>query len=52
MYLVLYKSKEGKDQESIQSSPAPDLRHHMGKWQKHKEMSHTREPSGQPFSSR
>ena len=34
------KSKEGKDQESIQSSTTPDPGHHMGKWQKH---NHTQE---------
>ena len=28
-----YKCKEGKDQESIQSSTTPDPRHHMGKGQ-------------------
>ena len=40
------KSKEeGKDQESIQSSTIFDPGHHMGKWQKHKKTSHTREKS-------
>ena len=37
--LFAYKSKEGKDQESIQSCTTPDPRHHMGKRQKHKEIS-------------
>ena len=36
------KSKEeGKDQESIQSSPTPCLGHRMGKLQKHKKTPHT-----------
>ena len=43
-------SKE-EDQESIQSSITPDQRHYMGKSQKHKKTSHTREPRGQPFPS-
>ena len=31
---MLYKSKkDGKDQESIQSSTTPDPGYHMGKWQ-------------------
>ena len=43
------KSKEeGKYQELIQSSITPDQSHHMGKVQKNKEKSHTREVS--PFS--
>ena len=42
---------EGKDQESIQSSTAPDPGHHMVKWQKHKKTSHTRERRGQSFPS-
>ena len=47
------KSKEeGKDQESIQSSTTPDPGYRIGKWQKHKKTSHTREPRGQPFPSR
>ena len=46
-----YQSKEeGKDQESMQSITTPG--HHMGKWQKHKKTSLTREPRGQPFPSR
>ena len=48
---LLAQSKEdGKDQESIQSSTTPY--HHMGKWQKHKEISNTKEPRGQSFYSR
>ena len=43
---------KGKDQESIQSSPKPDQRHHMRKRQKHKKTSHTREPRWPPFPSR
>ena len=37
--------KEGKDQESIQSSTIPDRGHHMGKKQTYKK-THTREPRG------
>ena len=48
----LQSKKEGKYQESIQSSTTPDPGHHMGKCQKHKETSHTREPSGEPFPRR
>ena len=33
--------EEGKYQESIQISTTPHLRHHMEKWQNHKETSHT-----------
>ena len=43
--------QEGKDRESIESNTTPDPGHHMGKWQKHKKTSHTKEPSGQPFPS-
>ena len=42
----------GKDQESVQSSTTPDQGNHMGKWQKHKKTSYTRQPRGQPFPSR
>ena len=46
------ESKEvSKDQESIQSSNTPDPGHHMGKSQKHKKTSHTREPIDSPFQS-
>ena len=49
----MYQSKkEGKDQESIQSSTTPDPGHHIGEWQKHKKTSHTWEPRGQPFFNR
>ena len=37
--------KDGKDQESIQSSSKPDPRHHKRKRQKHKETSHTTDNS-------
>ena len=50
--LVWHQSKdEGKYQESIQSSSTPDPGHLMGKWQKHKKTSHTREPRVCPFQS-
>ena len=53
MHSLRSKSKEeGKDQESIQSSITTDPRHNMGKCQKHKETSHTREPRGHRFPSR
>ena len=39
------RKKEFKDQESIQSNTTPDAGHHMGKSQKHKKTSHTREPT-------
>ena len=40
------RRKNGKDQESIQSSSTPDQRRHdMGKRQKHKETSHTTDNS-------
>ena len=42
----LQSKEEGKDQESIQSSTTSDPRHHIGKWQKLKKASHTREPWG------
>ena len=46
------KSKnEDKDQGSIYSSTTSYRKHQMGKCQKHKETSHTREPRDQPFSS-
>ena len=48
--IVLKSKEEGKDQELIQLSTKPDPRHHMGKWQKHKETSHMREPKGQKIS--
>ena len=38
--------EEGKSQESIQSSTTPDPGQHMGKWQKHKKTSRTRELIG------
>ena len=44
--------EEGKAQESIQSSTTLDPGHHMGKLQKHKETSHTRDPRGQHFPCR
>ena len=48
----IQKSKEeGTYHESIQLSTTPDPRHDIGKRQKHKETSHTREPRGQPFQS-
>ena len=51
--LPIEKSKEeDKDQKTIQSSTTPDPRHHMGKWQKHKETPRTREPRGQLLPSR
>ena len=34
-------SREGKDQESMQSSTTPDPEQHSGKWQKHKKTTHT-----------
>ena len=43
---------QNTSQESIQSITTPDQGHCMGKWQKHKKTSHTREPRGQPFPSR
>ena len=43
----LISKKEGKDQESILSSTTPDPG-----VKKHNKTSHTREPRGQPFSSR
>ena len=52
-FIYIYtKSKQGKDQGSIQSSTTPDPRYHKRKRQKHRKTSHTREPKGQPFSSR
>ena len=48
---LINSKKEGKDQESIQSSTTPDPGHHMGKSQIHNKTSHTREPRGQPFPS-
>ena len=46
-----YKSKEeGEDQESMQSSTTPDPGHYMGKRQKHKKTSQTREPKRSTFS--
>ena len=41
--------EEGKDEESIQLRTTPDLKHHMGKLQKQKKTSHTRDPRGQFF---
>ena len=42
-----YKSKEeGKDHELLQSITTPDPGYYMGKWQKHKKASRTREPRG------
>ena len=43
--------EEGKDQEAIQPSTTPDLRHHIGKC-KTTRKHHTREPRGQLFPSR
>ena len=51
LLMSVQSKEEGNDQESIQSNTTPDLEHHMGKWQKHKKTSHTREPRGQPFPS-
>ena len=49
---IRHRSKEeGKDQASIQSSTTPNPEHRMGKCQKHKKTSRTREPRGQPFPS-
>ena len=51
--LIGFRSKEeGNDQESIHSSTTPDPEHHTGKWQKHKNTSHTRKPRGKRFPSR
>ena len=49
---VSWCREEGKDQRSIQSRSSPDFEHHMGQWQKHKKTQHTREPRGQPNTSR
>ena len=43
--------KEGKDQESIQSSTTPDQRYQCGS-NKLTIRHHKREPRGQPFPSR
>ena len=32
MYIPILSKKDGKDQESIQSSTTPDPVHSMGKW--------------------
>ena len=45
----MLKVKEGKDQDSMQSSTTPLPETPYGKEKKHKETSHTREPRGQPF---
>ena len=44
--------EEGKTLKSKQSNTTPDPGQHIGKWQKNKKTSHTREPRGQPFHSR
>ena len=41
--------KEGKHHKTIQSSITSDPGHHIGKQQKHKKTSHTREPRRQPL---
>ena len=41
---ITITKKEGKDQESIQSSTTPDPGHKQGKVTKHKKTSHTRQP--------
>ena len=46
------EEEEGKDQESKQSNTIRELGHHMGKLQKHKKTSHTREQRGQSFPSK
>ena len=43
--------KDGKYQESIQSSTTPDLGYHMGKWQNTIKR-HKQEARGQSFPSR
>ena len=43
--------KDGKDQETIQSSTTPDPGYHMGRKQKYNKH-HQQEPRGQPFPSR
>ena len=53
LHIVIEQSKEvGKNQELIQSSTTHDLGHGMGRLQKHKKTSHTREPRDQPFPTR
>ena len=53
LHIVCKQSKEGKGQESIQSSTAHDPGHGMlMEGDKNKETSHTREPRGQPFPIR
>ena len=49
---AVHSNKEGKDQESIQSSNIPDLGHHMGRCPTHKNTSYTRALRGQTFPSR
>ena len=49
LQMYMQSKKEGKDQESIQSSTTHDSGNHTGKRQKHKKTSLTREPRGQPF---
>ena len=44
--------KEGKGQESIQSSTIHDPGQVMGKCQKRKKTSHIREPRSRPFPNR
>ena len=41
--------EEGNYRESIQTNTTSDPKHCMGKRQKHKKMTNTREPRGQPF---
>ena len=49
---IMYKSKkDGKDQETIQSSTTPDPGYHMGKLKKYNKH-HQQEPKGQPVPSR
>ena len=50
-FWLCMSKKEGKDQQSIQSSTAPDPRY---QWESNKLTirHHTREPRGHPFSSR
>ena len=44
--------EESKDLESTQSSTTPDPGYRMGKWQKHKQTSHTKELISQTFPRR
>ena len=46
------EEEEGKYQELLQSFTTPDPGNHLGKWQKHKQTSQTRESRGQTFPGR